>query len=109
MILDDWESAWAEQLKKKNLKNRMAAGNGTSMKRAANSATHSVHRYIELALFCDKRFLDYHNGTDYEQYLLTLLNMAFDYYHDSSVGNQYDVVIVRIVYLEKQEDEVSLD
>lgn len=30
-----------------------------------------------------------------------------DMYHDQSIGNLIDIVIVRIVYLEKEEDEVS--
>lgn len=33
---------------------------------------------------------------------------VFDYYHDYSVGNQLDVVVVRIVYLEKEEEEIDL-
>lgn len=102
---DNWEAAWAEQMQKKHIRDRML-GNETLSKRA-NSATHSVHRYLELGVFCDKRFLEYHNGTDYEQYVLTIMNMVFDYYQDASVGNQMDVVVVRIVYLEKQEKEVS--
>lgn len=31
-----------------------------------------------------------------------------DYYHDSTSGNQMDVVVVRIMYLEKEEEEIDL-
>nr|XP_023026845.1 A disintegrin and metalloproteinase with thrombospondin motifs 7-like [Leptinotarsa decemlineata] len=31
-----------------------------------------------------------------------------DFYHDSSSGNQMDVVVVRIMYLEKEEEEIDL-
>lgn len=71
-----------------------------------STGTHSIHRYIEIGLIADRRFLDFHNNTDYEQYLLTIMNMVSDYYHDSSVGNQIDVVLVRVIYLEKEKEEV---
>ncbi|PSN56829.1 hypothetical protein C0J52_08265 [Blattella germanica] len=60
--------------------------------------------------FCgtDKRFLDYHNNTDYEIYILTIMNMASDFYHDESIGYQIDFVVVRIVYLFKEEKEFDL-
>lgn len=75
-------------------------------KRAVISGTHSIHRYIEIGLVADKKFLDYYNNTGYEQYLLTIMNMVSDYYHDSSVGNQIDIVLVRMIYLEKEHEEV---
>lgn len=76
-------------------------------KRAASS-THSIHRYIEVALVADRRFLDFHKGSNYEQYLLTVMNMVSDFYHDASVGNQIDVILVRIIYLEKEKNEVII-
>lgn len=71
------------------------------------SGTHSIHRFIEIGLIADRRFLDFHNNTNYEQYLLTIMNMVSDFYHDSSNGNQIDVVVVRIIYLEKEKEEVT--
>lgn len=107
IIADDWETAWAEQLEKKNRRERLA-GNATLLKRGSSSITHSIHRYLELGVFCDKQFLEYHKGKDYEQYVLTIMNIAADYYHDVSIGNQMDLVVVRIVYLEKEKEEVGL-
>lgn len=74
-----------------------------------SAGTHSIHRYMEIGLIADRRFLDFHNNTDYEQYLLTIMNMVSDFYHDSSVGNQIDVVLVRMIYLEKEKEEVTCD
>lgn len=31
-----------------------------------------------------------------------------DYYHDASSGNQMDVVVIRVMYLEKEEEEIDL-
>ncbi|XP_032687133.1 A disintegrin and metalloproteinase with thrombospondin motifs 7-like [Odontomachus brunneus] len=105
---DNWESAWAEQLAKRQM--RLMENNSVDTKRDAtvSAGTHSIHRYIEIGLIADRRFLDFHNNTDYEQYLLTIMNMVSDYYHDSSVGNQIDVVLVRVIYLEKEKEEIDL-
>ncbi|KAG7204373.1 hypothetical protein KM043_004817 [Ampulex compressa] len=105
---DNWESAWAEQLAKRE--KRLSQQNALGTKRASpvSSGTHSIHRYIEIGLVADRRFLDFHNNTDYEQYLLTIMNMVSDFYHDGSAGNQIDVVVVRMIYLEKEKEEIDL-
>ena len=116
---DNWEAAWAEQLAKRQQQlvdrgEQQLVEGGQSMgtvKRQGNkpaSGTHSIHRYIEIGLVIDRRFLDYYKNTDYEKYILTVMNMVSDFYHDSSSGNQIDVVVVRIIYLETQNDEVQI-
>lgn len=82
---------------------------GAKYNTTVSAGTHSIHRYIEIGLIADRRFLDFHNNTDYEQYLLTIMNMVSDFYHDNSVGNQIDVVLVRMIYLEKEKEEVTCD
>lgn len=106
-LTDNWELAWAEQLAKRQM--QLMENNSLDTKRdtAISTGTHSIHRYIEIGLIADRRFLDFHNNTDYEQYLLTVMNMVSDFYHDSSVGNQIDVVLVRVIYLEKEKEEVT--
>lgn len=106
-LTDNWELAWAEQLAKRQM--QLMENNSLDTKRdtAISAGTHSIHRYIEIGLIADRRFLDFHNNTDYEQYLLTVMNMVSDFYHDSSVGNQIDVVLVRVIYLEKEKEEVT--
>ncbi|XP_019886765.2 A disintegrin and metalloproteinase with thrombospondin motifs 7 [Ooceraea biroi] len=105
---DNWESAWAEQLAKRQM--RLMENDSLATRRDAEifAGTHSIHRYIEIGLIADRRFLDFHNSSDYEQYLLTVMNMVADFYHDNSVGNQIDVVLVRVIYLEKEKEEIDL-
>ncbi|XP_076665038.1 A disintegrin and metalloproteinase with thrombospondin motifs 7-like [Andrena cerasifolii] len=106
-----WEAAWAEELARRE-KRLIEEGNPVAEKRArpakAASSIHSVHRYIEIGLVADRKFLDYHNNTNYEQFLLAVMNMVADYYHDVTVGNQIDVVLVRMIYLEKEKEEIDL-
>ncbi|KAK0072793.1 hypothetical protein PV325_010782, partial [Microctonus aethiopoides] len=108
----DWETAWAEQLAKRE-RRLTENGNFSTLKRGSegnvSSGTHSIHRYMELALIADKKFLEFWTGTNYEFYLLTVMNMVADLYHDASIGNQIDVVLVRIVYLAAEEEEKDLD
>lgn len=108
-LTDNWESAWAEQLAKRQMQLMENNSVGARRKTAVSTGTHSIHRYIEIGLIADRRFLDFHNNTDYEQYLLTVMNMVSDFYHDNSVGNQIDVVLVRMIYLEKEKEEVTCD
>lgn len=39
---------------------------------------------------------------------LPYLLQVSDFYHDASAGNQMDVVVVRVMYLEKEEEEIDL-
>ncbi|KAK0072902.1 hypothetical protein PV325_010630, partial [Microctonus aethiopoides] len=104
----DWETAWAEQLAQRE-RHLSKNGNLSTLKRGSegnvSTATHSIHRYIELALVADQRFMEYWRGTDFELYLLTLLNMVADLYHDASIGNLIDVVVVRMIYLIAEAEE----
>lgn len=104
---DDWETAWSEQLAKR----ARELNNNSSLnvvKRDNSSFTHSIHRFIEVALVADKKFIEFWSNKDIERYLLTIMNMVADYYHDASTGNQIDVVVVRMIYLEAEEKEVDL-
>jgi hypothetical protein len=62
----------------------------------------------ELLVVADKQFLDYYANTDPETYILTIMNMVADIFHYASVGNLLDIVVVRIIYLQKQEDDSDL-
>ncbi|KAK0074061.1 hypothetical protein PV326_012777, partial [Microctonus aethiopoides] len=107
-VVYDWETAWAEQLAQRE-RHLSKNGNLSTLKRGSegnvSTATHSIHRYIELALVADQRFMEYWRGTDFELYLLTLLNMVADLYHDASIGNLIDVVVVRMIYLIAEAEE----
>lgn len=108
IVQDNWESAWTEQLTRKQ--QQLAEENDDGEEESASpggSGTHSVHRYVEIGLIADRKFLDHHEKANHEQYLLTIMNMASDFYHDQSIGNQIDLIVVRIIYLEKEKEEVD--
>ncbi|XP_021935392.1 A disintegrin and metalloproteinase with thrombospondin motifs 12-like [Zootermopsis nevadensis] len=92
-----WEQGWRDRLR---LEHRRV--------RAVNGTVSSKHRYLELLVVADRKFLNHHNHTDVENYILTIMNMASNLYHDASAGNLIDIVVVRIIYLHKQEEEMDL-
>ena len=100
-----WEEGWREHLRWNHRRKRDAH---TDLKTDAALTIYSKHYYLELLVVADKQFLDYHNNTDPEIYILTVMNMVADIFHDASVGNLLDIVVVRIIYLHKEEEELDL-
>jgi hypothetical protein len=95
-----WEEAWRERLKMKHWRKRDAHAD---LKTDATLTIENKHWYLDLLLLADKRFLDYHNNTDTDTYILTIMNMAADVFHDVNVVN-LDIVVVCIIYRHKQEE-----
>ncbi|XP_068910126.1 A disintegrin and metalloproteinase with thrombospondin motifs 7-like isoform X3 [Tenebrio molitor] len=94
----NWEEAWKRRFVREYRRGAEPEKRGTE----------SLHRYLETLIVCDKKFLDYHKNIDQETYVLTIMNMVADYYHDYSSGNMMDVVVVRIMYLDKEEEDIDL-
>ncbi|KAK9754646.1 ADAM-TS Spacer 1 [Popillia japonica] len=95
----DWESEWKKRLKESFLKHGEPKPKRT---------LESKHRYLEVLAVCDKKFLRFHKAIDVQTYVMTVMNMVYDYYQDASSGNQLDIAVVRIIYLEKEEEEIDL-
>ncbi|XP_069698808.1 A disintegrin and metalloproteinase with thrombospondin motifs 12-like [Periplaneta americana] len=105
-----WKDGWRDRLEMEYRRRRVAEiyAKENGLAEQDIRRTFSKHRYQEILVVADKRFLQFHNNTDYEMYILTIMNMASDYYHDASAGNLIDFVVVRIMYLHKEEEEVDL-
>ncbi|XP_030753591.1 A disintegrin and metalloproteinase with thrombospondin motifs 7-like [Sitophilus oryzae] len=69
----------------------------------------SKEKYLEVLVVCDKSFLKYHKHREVELYVMTIMNMVSDGFHDGSVGYEVDVTVVRIIYLEREEKEIDLE
>jgi hypothetical protein len=95
-ISDDWERSWSNRLKYEYNQRRGSHSDleasavhkrsvtddtqfGFSDKKSVEADT----KYIEVLLVADKMFLQARNGTDYEQYLLTAMNMVTWHYLNS--------------------------
>jgi hypothetical protein len=118
---ENWEAAWSNRLEaeyrqrngpdtdlRTEFAKRLTISRGTQEKYLQKRSDEETTNYMETLVVADKKFLQARNGTDYEQYLFTIVNMAADIFHDETVGHQLDLTLVRVIYLEKEEEEIDL-
>ncbi|KAL1506610.1 hypothetical protein ABEB36_005939 [Hypothenemus hampei] len=98
---DSWEDGIKKRLKEETMK-----GNDIFKVKRGSEV---LNRYLEVGVVCDKTFLKHHKQRDVELYVMTVMNMVADFYHDASLGHQIDLVVVRIIYLNKEEKEIDLE
>lgn len=67
---DNWEEAWRDIIWRK-YRDELAEPHNVTIRGMT-----SIHRYLETLIVCDKKFLEYHRNTDYENYVLTIMNMV---------------------------------
>uniref|UniRef100_A0ABD2XC34 Peptidase M12B domain-containing protein n=1 Tax=Trichogramma kaykai TaxID=54128 RepID=A0ABD2XC34_9HYME len=108
-LKDGWEKSWYNQFFR--VQSKAAVGTSKLDKREINERnfkTHSLFYSIKIAIIVDRTFLNFHTNINHEQYLLTIMSMVSNLYHESSIGNRIDIIVERIVYLEVEENEPNL-
>ncbi|CAN7976218.1 unnamed protein product, partial [Ixodes persulcatus] len=73
------------------------SGGGPRVKRSV-----SLERNVETLLVADRTMVEYYSNEDLQTYLLTVLNMVSTLFHDASIGNAINVVLVRMILLEPE-------
>ncbi|XP_078601807.1 A disintegrin and metalloproteinase with thrombospondin motifs 7-like [Branchiostoma floridae x Branchiostoma japonicum] len=76
--------------------------------RARAKRSVSKERFVETLVVVDKKMVDYYKDDDVETYVLTLLNMVSRLYHDPSIGNLINIVLVRLMLLEEEPEDLSI-
>ncbi|KAF7997831.1 hypothetical protein HCN44_009229 [Aphidius gifuensis] len=66
-------------------------------------------RHVEALVVADTSMMAFHQDGDVETYLLTIMNMVSALYHDPTIGNFINVVVVRIILMEEDEIEQGLN
>ncbi|XP_043277591.1 A disintegrin and metalloproteinase with thrombospondin motifs 7-like isoform X2 [Venturia canescens] len=66
-------------------------------------------RHVEALVVADTSMMAFHQDGDVETYLLTIMNMVSSLYHDPTIGNFINVVVVRIILMEEDEAEQGLN
>ncbi|KAK0181582.1 hypothetical protein PV327_003855 [Microctonus hyperodae] len=66
-------------------------------------------RHVEALVVADTSMMAFHQDGDVETYLLTIMNMVSALYHDPTIGNFINVVVVRIILMEEDEAEQGLN
>ncbi|RZF40788.1 hypothetical protein LSTR_LSTR009273 [Laodelphax striatellus] len=91
------------QGRKKGKKKRLPAKNkGQGKSRPKRSISKKHH--VECLVVADSSMIDFYQEEEIETYLLMIMNMVNVMYHDASIGNYINIVVVRILLLE---DEAS--
>ncbi|XP_069079052.1 A disintegrin and metalloproteinase with thrombospondin motifs 7 [Pleurodeles waltl] len=68
----------------------------------------SKEKWVETLVVADTKMVEYHGTDNVEHYILTVMNMVAGLFHDPSIGNPINIVIVRLVLLEAEEEELKI-
>lgn len=66
-------------------------------------------RHVEALVVADTSMLNFHADVDVESYLLTIMNMVSSLYKDPTIGNSIQVVVVKIILLEEEDNYQDLN
>ncbi|XP_033633834.1 A disintegrin and metalloproteinase with thrombospondin motifs 12-like [Asterias rubens] len=69
----------------------------------------SKERNVELLVVVDKHMVQYYKDQDIETYVLTIMNIVAAIYHDVTIGNYINIVMVRLLFLEDDEEGLSIE
>ncbi|XP_062590680.1 A disintegrin and metalloproteinase with thrombospondin motifs 7-like [Saccostrea cucullata] len=76
--------------------------NGRNSRRHKRSI--SVEHHVETLVVVDPDMTEYYKNEDVTTYVLTIMNMVSQLFHDASLGNAVNIVVVRIILLEDQQE-----
>ncbi|XP_072255221.1 A disintegrin and metalloproteinase with thrombospondin motifs 7 [Pyxicephalus adspersus] len=68
----------------------------------------SKEKWVETLVVADPKMVEYHGTNNVENYVLTVMNMVAGLFHDASIGNRINIVIVRLILLESEEEELKI-
>ncbi|KAM4677814.1 A disintegrin and metalloproteinase with thrombospondin motifs 7 isoform 2-T2 [Discoglossus pictus] len=68
----------------------------------------SKEKWVETLVVADPKMVEYHGNDNVENYVLTIMNMVAGLFHDASIGNRINIVIVRLILLESEEEELKV-
>ncbi|KAL3866276.1 hypothetical protein ACJMK2_043584 [Sinanodonta woodiana] len=68
----------------------------------------STERYVETLVVVDPLMVKFYENEDLDTYVLTIMNMVATMFHDASVGNSINIVLVRILIMEEENDDLKI-
>ncbi|KAM5171006.1 A disintegrin and metalloproteinase with thrombospondin motifs 7 [Mantella aurantiaca] len=79
-----------------------------SQKQRRERRSISKEKWVETLVVADPKMVEYHGNNNVENYVLTVMNMVAGLFHDASIGNRINVVIVRLILLESEEEDLKI-
>ncbi|XP_008302852.1 A disintegrin and metalloproteinase with thrombospondin motifs 7 [Stegastes partitus] len=68
----------------------------------------SKEKWVETLVVADPKMVDYHGSKAVESYVLAVMNIVAGLYRDASIGNAVNIVVVRLILLEQDEDDLKI-
>ncbi|XP_041847469.1 A disintegrin and metalloproteinase with thrombospondin motifs 7 isoform X1 [Melanotaenia boesemani] len=68
----------------------------------------SKEKFVETLVVADPKMVDYHGSKTVESYVLAVMNIVAGLFRDASIGNAINIVVVRLILLEKDEDDLKI-
>ncbi|XP_069766264.1 A disintegrin and metalloproteinase with thrombospondin motifs 7-like isoform X2 [Narcine bancroftii] len=77
-------------------------------KRRIKQRSISKEKWVETLVVADPKMVEHHGSENIEAYVLTVMNMVAGLFRDASIGNSVNIIIVRLVLLEKDEEDLKI-
>ncbi|KAM9408259.1 A disintegrin and metalloproteinase with thrombospondin motifs 7 [Pholidichthys leucotaenia] len=68
----------------------------------------SKEKWVETLVVADPKMVDYHGSKAVESYALAVMNIVAGLFRDASIGNAINIVVVRLILLEKDEEDLKI-
>ncbi|KAM7405853.1 hypothetical protein PAMP_000273 [Pampus punctatissimus] len=68
----------------------------------------SKEKWVETLVVADPKMVDYHGSKAVENYVLAVMNIVAGLFLDASIGNAINIVVVRLILLEQDEDDLKI-
>ncbi|XP_061077222.1 A disintegrin and metalloproteinase with thrombospondin motifs 7 [Conger conger] len=81
---------------------------GRRQKRRLRQRSVSRERWVETLVVADPKMVEYHGSAGVESYVLAVMNIVSGLFRDSSIGNAVNIVVVRLILLEKDEEDLKI-
>uniref|UniRef100_A0A8C9YR72 ADAM metallopeptidase with thrombospondin type 1 motif 7 n=1 Tax=Sander lucioperca TaxID=283035 RepID=A0A8C9YR72_SANLU len=68
----------------------------------------SKEKWVETLVVADTKMVEHHGSKAVESYVLAVMNIVAGLFRDASIGNAINIVVVRLILLERDEDDLKI-
>ncbi|KAM4592817.1 A disintegrin and metalloproteinase with thrombospondin motifs 7 [Odontesthes bonariensis] len=68
----------------------------------------SKEKWVETLVVADPKMVDHHGSKAVESYVLAIMNIVAGLFRDPTIGNAINIVVVRLILLEQEEDDLKI-
>ncbi|XP_033973053.1 A disintegrin and metalloproteinase with thrombospondin motifs 7 [Trematomus bernacchii] len=68
----------------------------------------SKQKWVETLVVADLKMVEHHGSKAVESYVLAVMNIVAGLFRDPSIGNAINIVVVRLILLEQDEDDLKI-